>query len=71
MRRVRDTVDRRKVLVEMTEAGQRLTAECYGPLVEEGGRLLERYSEDELALLRDFLVALRELNERQRSRLRG
>ena len=40
-------------------------------MVEEGGRLLERYSEDELALLRDFLVALRELNERQRSRLRG
>jgi DNA-binding MarR family transcriptional regulator len=71
LRRVRDTADRRKVQVETTEAGQRLTAECYGPLVEEGGRLLERYSESELALLRDFLVALRELNERQRARLRG
>jgi DNA-binding MarR family transcriptional regulator len=71
VRRMRDTADRRKVQVEMTGAGQRLTAECYGPLVEEGGRLLERYSESELALLRDFLVALRELNDRQRARLRG
>ena len=70
MRRVRDTVDRRKVLVEMTGAGQRLTA-VLRPPGGRGGRLLERYSEDKLALLRDFLVALRELNERQRSRLRG
>jgi DNA-binding MarR family transcriptional regulator len=70
VRRVRDTADRRRVLVELTGAGQRLTAECYGPLVEEGGRLLERYSESELALLRDFLGAIRELNDRQRARLR-
>src|SRR5688572_9583845 len=34
VRRVRDTSDRRKVLVEMTEVGQRLTWQFYGPLVD-------------------------------------
>jgi DNA-binding MarR family transcriptional regulator len=71
LRRVRDTADRRKVLVQMTAAGEQLTAECYAPLVQEGGLLLERYGEEELALLRDFLVALRELNDRHRARLRA
>src|SRR5919197_5711414 len=32
VRRVPDPTDRRKVLVEMSEIGQRLTGELYGPL---------------------------------------
>jgi DNA-binding MarR family transcriptional regulator len=66
VRRLRDAADRRKVLVEMTEQGQRLTGEIYGPLAREGVEMLERYSDDELALVLDVLNASREVTDRHR-----
>jgi DNA-binding MarR family transcriptional regulator len=69
VRRVRDGADRRKVLVELTEPGRRRVTGLYGPLVAEGVALLERYSDDELALLRAYLEQNRELTDGYRARL--
>lgn len=61
--------DRRKVVVEMTEAGRELTWAAYGPLVQEGEQLFRGMSVDELERLRELLDAMRELTERHRERV--
>ena len=48
VRRVRSRTDRRSVLVEMTPEAARRSGEVYGPLVEDGTKLLRRYDEAEL-----------------------
>ena len=69
VRRVRDDVDRRRVLVEVTEAAIERGRELYGPLVEDGGRLLGRFTEAELSLIQSYLDASRELTDRHRQRI--
>jgi DNA-binding MarR family transcriptional regulator len=54
VRRLRDAGDRRRVLVELTEQARRATREVYGPLADAMSEF-ERYSDAELALIRDFL----------------
>ncbi len=54
-RRVRDPGDRRRVLVEPTEATATLAAHVYGPLVELGSTLMEQFSDRELAVVTRFL----------------
>jgi DNA-binding MarR family transcriptional regulator len=71
VRRVRDAADRRKVLAEMTELGWRQTGAYYGPLAEEGARLLEQYTDAQLTAMRDHLVAATALIDRHRARIRG
>ncbi len=71
VRRVRSDDDRRKVLVEMTEHGRERTGAFYGPLVLEGLPLLDRYSTVELQAMLRHLVAIREMTERHRDRVRG
>jgi DNA-binding MarR family transcriptional regulator len=71
LRRVADPADRRKVLVEMTDLGRRLTDEFYGPLAQEGARMLERFSDEQLTAFRDHIVAATELIDRHRARIRG
>ena len=71
VRRRKHESDRRQVLVEMTEEGQARSWALYGPLVEDGMPLLARFTIDELASMRDHLVAIRELTDRQRDRLRA
>jgi DNA-binding MarR family transcriptional regulator len=71
VRRVRDPSDRRKVLIVMTDLGRRQTGALYGPLAREGARLLERFSDEQLAAMRDQLLAATELIDRHRVRLRG
>jgi DNA-binding MarR family transcriptional regulator len=70
-RRVRDTGDRRRVLVELTAAARRAAGELWGPLGEEARAELERYSDEELAFIRDFHRRGRELNERQIARVQA
>jgi DNA-binding MarR family transcriptional regulator len=70
-RRVRDTVDRRRVHVELTDAARERAGALYRGNLEEGLALFDRYSADELTLLRDFVRADRELNERQLERVEG
>lgn len=71
VRRDRDTVDRRKVLVEMTPEGRELIGALYGPLAREGGRLLARFSDEELGMMRDFLIEATQVVDRHRARVRG
>jgi DNA-binding MarR family transcriptional regulator len=67
--RVRDAVDRRKVLVAMTPAGRRQVDRYYGPLVREGSRLLDGIPTTQLANLTRWLVDARELTDRHRARI--
>jgi DNA-binding MarR family transcriptional regulator len=71
VRRTRDEHDRRRVLVEMTDDGAARVGALYGPLVADGAPLLAGYSREELATMRDQLIAMRELTERHRKRLRS
>jgi DNA-binding MarR family transcriptional regulator len=68
-RRTRDPEDRRRVLVEMTAEGARSCSSLYGPLGEEGSRLLAGYTVEELTLIREFLERGRALNERHADRI--
>jgi DNA-binding MarR family transcriptional regulator len=69
VQRIRDTTDRRRVLVELTARGQTLVQQLYEPLMIEGSTLLERYSDDELTLLCDFVELCADLNHRHRARI--
>ena len=69
--RVRDPGDRRRVLVEMTGDGGARVGQYYGPLVEEGSGLFTEATDEQLAQMRDWLVAARELTDRHRARIRG
>ena len=71
VRRVRDDADRRRVIVEMTEAGQARSWALYGPLVEEGMTQFTGFETAELVRMRDQLVAMRELTDRHRDRLKA
>jgi DNA-binding MarR family transcriptional regulator len=71
VRRRKHATDRRQVLVEMTTEGAARTWAAYGPLVEEGLPLLAKFDVRELAAMRDHLVAIREITDRQRARLRA
>lgn len=69
VRRLRDAADRRKVPVEMTELGQRLVGEIYGPLARAGAGMVDRYSEAELRLILDVLEASREITDQHRAHI--
>jgi DNA-binding MarR family transcriptional regulator len=68
--RVRDPVDRRRVLVKLTDKARQRTMDCYGPIAAEGIAGLAAYSEDQLSLIRDFLRAGQLLLSDQAVRLR-
>jgi DNA-binding MarR family transcriptional regulator len=55
VRRVRDTSDRRRVVVEATAKAHRRAWTLYGKVSEKLNEQLERYPDRELTLLRDFL----------------
>ena len=73
VQRVRDEVDRRRVLVEMTpEGATQGRARTTVRMVQEGRRAVGRRSrDDQLEAMREFLVAARELTDRQRRAIRG
>lgn len=50
-----DPNDRRKVLVEMAEEGERVTREAYFPIGTAGAALLTKYTEAELRVVYDVL----------------
>jgi DNA-binding MarR family transcriptional regulator len=68
-RRVRDPSDRRRVLVEVTEAALAGAEEYYGPHLELSERLYRRYTVEQLELLLGFVREGREFNEREAARL--
>ena len=71
VRRRRGDGDRRQVMVEFTDEGIRRVGELYGPLVAEGEPLLGSFSKEQLDVMRDQLVRMREMTDRQRERLRA
>jgi DNA-binding MarR family transcriptional regulator len=68
-RRVRSETDRRSVLVELTPRARQLIGEIWGPIVDDGNRLLSRYSTAELRLLASFVEACRDLQVQHAARL--
>jgi DNA-binding MarR family transcriptional regulator len=54
VRRLRDPADRRRVLVELTDKARERAAEVFGPLADLMVEF-DRYTDDELILIRDFL----------------
>ena len=69
VRRVRDTTDRRRVLVEITPKVEELMAPVFGPVAEEGYRTMSRYSDEQVELLLDFLDLSREFLARHTARV--
>jgi DNA-binding MarR family transcriptional regulator len=70
IQRVRDPLDRRKVLAQMTELGYRLTGQFYGPMAAEGGVMLARFTDAELTMLLNCLAATKEVTDRHLARIR-
>jgi DNA-binding MarR family transcriptional regulator len=70
VRRVSSRGDRRQVLVELTPLLLRRARDLYGD-GQETTEALERYSIEQLALLRDFVGQDREHNERSAAQLAG
>ncbi|MGD0387195.1 MAG: MarR family transcriptional regulator [Solirubrobacteraceae bacterium] len=68
-RRVHDPGDRRRVLVELTPAVRELTLRYYGSHAELAEQLLQRYSQEQMELIRGFIRAGREFNERHAEEL--
>jgi DNA-binding MarR family transcriptional regulator len=69
VQRIADAADRRRVLVEMTEDGAARVGRYYLPLVADGTELLADVNDDQLAWMRDWLAAARELTDRHRQLL--
>ena len=71
IRRVRDKVDRRRVLVELSEKAVRRGKDIWGPLKAASRTSLARFSAEELAFIRDFLRGSRDFTAGQTERVRG
>jgi DNA-binding MarR family transcriptional regulator len=69
--RLADPGDRRRVLVEITPDARHQGERLYGPIRDEGVARLRRYSDQELRLIRDFVRAGIELQERHAARIRA
>ena len=69
VRRFRDEVDRRRVLVEVTDRMQKLTGELYGPLAESGAEMMSGFSEQQLLAVRDLLREATQLQLEQAERV--
>jgi DNA-binding MarR family transcriptional regulator len=69
-RRIRDTEDRRRVHVALTPAMHERAWPYYEPLAAMSRKLFGRYTDEQLALILNFLQAGAELFEGQFARLR-
>jgi DNA-binding MarR family transcriptional regulator len=63
-RRVHDSADRRRVLVELTPQARKHAGEFYLPHAEASEEIYERYTREQLELLLGFVREGREFNER-------
>lgn len=54
-RRVRDTEDRRRVLVEETPGGVQTAMRIYGPFMNRSFELMSHYNADQLTAILDFM----------------
>jgi DNA-binding MarR family transcriptional regulator len=70
-RRIRDTDDRRRVLVELTPKARREAEKVYGPIGETFLRMTEDYSTEDLELVLEFLQRGREVTAGHLERIRA
>jgi DNA-binding MarR family transcriptional regulator len=68
-RRVRDSEDRRRVYVELTDAARESGGRFYAEHAALAETLYERYTEKEIELLLEFVQRSREFNERKAAEL--
>jgi len=68
--RVPDPQDRRRVLVEMTAKAKATTEELFGPLADSAWPLLERWTDEQLEMLLEFLRLSRGVQEQHANWLR-
>jgi len=69
VRRVRDTVDRRKVIIETTPEVERRAAPVYGPLMADSAKAFARFDDAQLKVLTDFIKLEREMLSRHTARV--
>lgn len=68
--RTRDTVDRRRVLVELTPLARRRIEELYGPIGEHGREWFKPLSDDQIRLITDFIRHGTKINVTHAARIR-
>jgi DNA-binding MarR family transcriptional regulator len=66
-----DPADRRRTVLTLTESAAEVIRCSYGPVAEEGTRILAGYRPEELALIERFLLAGIDLQRRHAARIRG
>ncbi len=64
LRRVRDAEDRRRVSLEMSDSAMAAGAEHFGGLARDLSTAMEGYTDEELAVVRRFLVEMTEVVRR-------
>lgn len=69
VRRLPDSEDRRKVLVEATPSALKVCEPFYGPLAKEGTALLEEQNEKDLEVVLEYLRVSYELSKRHTERI--
>jgi DNA-binding MarR family transcriptional regulator len=69
--RVRDTKDRRRVLIERTLESTRTAMRYYQPFMSATFDSMTKYSTEELEVVRDFMRGAAELSEEYAGRLAG
>ena len=69
VRRVRDTDDRRRVLIERTLESTRTAMRYYQPFMSATFESMTKYSAEELETVRDFMRGAAELSEEYAERL--
>ncbi|MFC4013092.1 MarR family transcriptional regulator [Nonomuraea purpurea] len=70
-RRDRDSADRRRVLVHLTEQAERLGEQIWGPILADAQAELGRFSMAELELIATFLSVALDNQRRHAERLRS
>jgi DNA-binding MarR family transcriptional regulator len=71
VRRIRDTQDRRRVIVEVTDEVDRLGAPVYGPLIADAAQANAVFDADQLELITRFIRLERELLAKHTARVAG
>src|SRR5262252_2320873 len=71
VRRRADAADRRRLVVETTAATTARDQEVFGDLIRQTGALLATYTNDQLAVIDDFLTRARQLTAAYASTLTG
>ena len=69
VRRLRDTRDRRRILVELTDKARGRAWEIWGPIASEAVELYAAYSDEQLQFLLDFLEEAQDFLARHRARV--